>query len=168
MYIAPTCKISIYNGCMCVGKRDFVCLHQEIEFRFLKCMDFWNWDWNWWLNGSKLAQICLFVLSHCGYGILSDYFFLFTFFWACSVGTSCYVQTFWSKYLWIFLAIYVDYSYFDAQVRCTYLVPNMTLTLMFNRNYNNLRYSIKKIKSLLEQKFFLLKSVCEFSLKHWQ
>ena len=72
-------------------------------------------------------------------------------------------QTFWSKYLWIFLAIYVDYSYFDAQVRCTYLVPNMTLTLMFNRNYNNLRYSIKKIKSLLEQKFFLLKSVCEFS-----
>ena len=77
-------------------------------------------------------------------------------------------QTFWSKYLWIFLAIYVDYSYFDAQVRCTYLVPNMTLTLMFNRNYNNLRYSIKKIKSLLEQKFFLLKSVCEFSLKHWQ
>ena len=69
-------------------------------------------------------------------------------------------QTFWSKYLWIFLAIYVDYSYFDAQVRCTYLVPNMTLTLMFNRNYNNLRYSIKKIKSLLEQKFFLLKSVC--------
>ena len=75
-------------------------------------------------------------------------------------------QTFWSKYLWIFLAIYVDYSYFDAQVRCTYLVPNMTLTLMFNRNYNNLRYSIKKIKSLLEQKFFLLKSVCEFSLKH--
>ena len=60
MYIAPTCKISIYNGCMCVGKRDFVCLHQEIEFRFLKCMDFWNW--NWWLNGSKLAQICLFVL----------------------------------------------------------------------------------------------------------
>ena len=23
-------------------------------------------------------------------------------------------QTFWSKYLWIFLAIYVDYSYFDA------------------------------------------------------
>ena len=77
-------------------------------------------------------------------------------------------QTFWSKYLWIFLAIYVDYSYFDAQVRCTYLVPNMTLTLMFNRNYNNLRYSIKKIKSLLEQKFFLLKSVCEFSRKHWQ
>ena len=75
-------------------------------------------------------------------------------------------QTFWSKYLWIFLAIYVDYSYFDAQVRCTYLVPNMTLILMFNRNYNNLRYSIKKIKSLLEQKFFLLKSVCEFSLKH--
>ena len=75
-------------------------------------------------------------------------------------------QTFWSKYLWIFLAIYVDYSYFDAQVRCTYLVPNMTLTLMFNRNYNNLRYSIKKIKSLLEQTFFLLKSVCEFSLKH--
>ena len=72
----------------------------------------------------------------------------------------------WSKYLWIFLAIYVNYSYFDAQVRCTYLVPNMTLTLMFNRNYNNLRYSIKKIKSLLEQKFFLLKSVCEFSLKH--
>ena len=74
-------------------------------------------------------------------------------------------QTFWSKYLWIFLPIYVDYSYFDAQVRCTYLVPNMTLTLMFNRNYN-LRYSIKKIKSLLEQTFFLLKSVCEFSLKH--
>ena len=63
-------------------------------------------------------------------------------------------QTFWSKYLWIFLAIYVDYSYFDAQVRCTYLVPNMTLTLMFNRNYNNLRYLIKKIKSLIEQKFF--------------
>ena len=59
-------------------------------------------------------------------------------------------QTFWSKYLWIFLAIYVDYSYFDAQVRCTYIVPNMTLTLMFNKNYNNLRYSIKKIKSLLE------------------
>ena len=65
-------------------------------------------------------------------------------------------QTFWSKYLWTFLAIYVDYSYFDAQVRCTYLVPNMTLTLMFNRNYNNLRYSIKKIKSLLEQKFFFV------------
>ena len=62
--------------------------------------------------------------------------------------------------------VYVDYSYFDAQVRCTYLVPTMTLTLMFNRNYNNLRYSIKKMKSLLEQKFFLLKSVCEFSLKH--
>ena len=86
------------------------------------------------------------------------------------MGTSCYVRHFWSKYLWIFLdiAIYVDYYlfYFDAQVRCTYLVPNMTLTLMFNRNYNNLRYSIKKIKSLLEQKFFLLKSVCEFSLKH--
>ena len=77
-------------------------------------------------------------------------------------------QTFWSKYLWIFLAIYVDYSYFDAQVRCSYLVPNMTLTLMFNRNYNNLRYSIKKIKSLLEQEFFLLKSVCEFFLKHRQ
>ena len=75
-------------------------------------------------------------------------------------------QTFWSKYLWIFLVIYVDYSYFDAQVRCTYLVPNMPLTLMFNRNYNDLRYSVKKMKSLLEQKFFLLKSVCEFSLKH--
>ena len=68
----------------------------------------------------------------------------------------------------ILVKIFVDISYFDAQVRCTYLVPNMTLTLMFNRNYNNLRYSIKKIKSLLEQKFFLLKSVCEFSLKHWQ
>ena len=53
-----------------------------------------------------------------------------------------------SKYLWIFLGIYVDYSYSDAQVKCTYLVPNMTLTLMFNRNYNKLRYSIKKIKSL--------------------
>ena len=65
-------------------------------------------------------------------------------------------QTFWSKYLWIFLAIYVDYSYFDAQVRCTYLVPNMTLTLIFNRNYNNLRYSIKKIKSLLEKKFLFI------------
>ena len=77
-------------------------------------------------------------------------------------------KTFWSEYLWIFLAIYVDYSYFDAQVRCTYWVPNMILTLMFNRNYNNLRYSIKKIKSLLEQKFFLFKSVCEFSQKHWQ
>ena len=60
------------------------------------------------------------------------------------------------KYLWIFLAIYVDYSYFDAQVRCTYLVPNMTITLMFNRNYNNLRYSIKKIKSLLEQKILFI------------
>ena len=98
------------------------------------------------------------VYTHCGYGI----------FWACSAGTFLLCQTFWSKYLWIFLAIYVDYSYFDAQVRCTYLVPNMTLTLMFNRNYNNLRYSIKKMKSLLEQKFFLLKTVCEFSLKHWQ
>ena len=36
-----------------------------------------------------------------------------------------------------FFAIYMDYSYFDAQVRCTYLVLNMTLTLIFNRNYNN-------------------------------
>ena len=56
----------------------------------------------------------------------------------------------------------VDYSYFYAQVRCTYLVSNMTLTLMINRNYNNLRYSIKKIKSLLEQKLFLLKSFLNF------
>ena len=66
-------------------------------------------------------------------------------------------QTFWSKYLWIFLAIYVDYSYFDAQVRCTYLVPNMTLTLMFNRNYNNLRYSIKKNKVTFRVKILFIK-----------
>ena len=95
------------------------------------------------------------------------FFFVYIFLSMLS-GDFLLCQTFWSKYLWIFLVIFVDYSYFDAQVRCTYLVPNMTLTLMFNRNYNNLRYSIKKIKSLLEQKFFLLKSICEFSLKHWQ
>ena len=82
------------------------------------------------------------------------------------MGTSCYVRHFgqnicgyFLQYMWIILILM-------HKVRCTYLVPNMTLTLMFNRNYNNLRYSIKKIKSLLEQKFFLLKSVCEFSLKH--
>ena len=112
-----------------------------------KC--FWQWCTLWIRNFQWLIFFIYIFLS-----MLSGNFLL--------------CQTFWSKYLWIFLTIYVDYSYFDAQVRCTYLVPNMTLTLMFNRNYNNLRYSIKKMKSLLEQKFFLLKSVCEFSLKDWQ
>ena len=50
------------------------------------------------------------------------------------MGTSCYVRHFGQNICGYFLAIYVDYSYFDAQVRCTYLVLNMTLTLMFNRN----------------------------------
>ena len=120
--------------------------------------------------GRTILTLMPFLIAHphCGYGIFSDWFFFVYIFLSMLSGDFLLCQTFWSKYLWIFLAIYVDYSYFDAQVRCTYLVPNMTLTLMFNRNYNNLRYSIKKIKSLLEQKFFLLKSVCEFSLKHWQ
>ena len=83
------------------------------------------------------------------------FFFVYIFLSMLS-GDFLLCHTFWSKYLWIFLAIHKDYSYFDAQVRCTYLVPNMTLTLMFIRNSNNLRYSIKKNKVTFTAKILFI------------